>query len=204
MISSQNLAKDIALDLDQNAYTTWYDAPKILRAINSACEFIQSYMKRPRTLVLETKQLNWTDVTDTFTLDNEVLYPYWAELNEVRLDRTNIPLIWRVHEPVNSFYVSWNTIKTSGMWNRLDVLYHKWFKALQSLWYNDIDMPWSMWQVLLHTALWFMYPSGLDIWSSLANQHYQMVMTLLDNYGKAYWFDLQPDNARASSIYTTK
>jgi hypothetical protein len=91
MISSALLAQDISLDLDQNAYTTWYDSPKILRAINSACEFIQSYMKWPRTLVLETKQL--TDATDTFTLDNEVLYPYWAELDEIRFDRTNIPLI---------------------------------------------------------------------------------------------------------------
>lgn len=199
MISSALLAQDISLDLDQNAYTTWYDSPKILRAINSACEFIQSYMKWPRTLVLETKQL--TDATDTFTLDNEVLYPYWAELNEIRFDRTNIPLIWRKHEPVKSFYVSWNVIKTSDVWTRLDVLYHKWFKALTSLWYNDIEMPWTMWQLLLHTALWFMYPSGLDIGSSLSNQHYNMVLTLLQSYGKAYGFDMQPEAAKAISIY---
>lgn len=204
MISSSLLAQDIGLDLDQNAYTTWYDSPKILRAINSACEFIQSYMKWPRTLVLETKQLEWSAVLDTFTLDNEVLYPYWAELDWRKIDRTNIPLIWRKCEPKDSFYVSWNVIKTSAAWNRLDILYHKWFKALQNLWIDDIDMPAAMWQVLLHTALWFMYPSGLDIGSSLANQHYQMVMTLLDNYGKAYGFDIQPDNARAASIYTTK
>ena len=199
MISSALLAQDISLDLDQNAYTTWYDSPKILRAINSACEFIQSYMKWPRTLVLETKQL--TNATDTFTLDNEVLYPYWAELNEIRFDRTNIPLIWRKHEPVKSFYVSWNVIKTSDTWTRLDILYHKWFKALTSLWYNDIEMPWTMWQLLLHTALWFIYPSGLDIGSSLSNQHYNMVLTLLQSYGKAYGFDMQPEAAKAISIY---
>jgi hypothetical protein len=81
MISSTLLAQDISLDLDQNAYTSWYDSPKILRAINSACEFVQSYMKRPWTLVLETKQLNDNETTDTFTLDNEVLYPYRAELD---------------------------------------------------------------------------------------------------------------------------
>lgn len=201
MISSTLLAQDISLDLDQNAYTSWYDSPKILRAINSACEFVQSYMKWPRTLVLETKQLDDNETTDTFTLDNEVLYPYRAELDWNIKDRTNIPLIWRRHEPKASFYVSWNIIKTSEAWNKLDVLYHKWFKALTSLWYDDIDMPSAMWQLLLHTALWFIYPSGLDIGSSLSNQHYNMVMTLLQSYGKAYGFDMQPEAAKAISIY---
>jgi hypothetical protein len=43
MISSSKLAISIANDLDQNAYTSWYNDPKILDAINSACNFVLAY-----------------------------------------------------------------------------------------------------------------------------------------------------------------
>lgn len=199
MLSSTLLAQDINLDLDQNAYTSWYDKTKILNAINSACEFIQIYAKRPWTLTLETVELEQPD--SLFTCANEIIYPYWAELDWIKYDRTNIPIIGRDQELAKTFYVDWNVVKTEDTWKKLNILYHRWFKRLTALWMDDIDMPQAMHQVLLHTALWFMYPSGLDIGSSLSNQHYNMMMTLLSTYWKAYWFDIQPVAAKAISIY---
>lgn len=201
MISSNLLAQDIVLDLDQNAYTSWYDKTKILNAINSACEFIQIYAKRPWTLTLESIESDDPKWSDLFTCANEIIYPYWAELDWVKFDRTNIPLIWRDRELWDSFYVSWNVVKTSEPWKKLDILYHRGFQRLSTLWNDDIDMPQAMHQTLLHTALWFVYPSGLDIWASLSNQHYNMMMTLLSTYWKAYGFDIQPVAAKAVSIY---
>jgi hypothetical protein len=52
-----------------------------------------------------------------------------------------------------------------------------------------------------HIALWFAYPSWLEIWASLANQHFQMATTILDTYAKAYWDKIQPKTVQASRIY---
>jgi hypothetical protein len=59
-----------------------------------------------------------------------------------------------------------------------------------------------MFQPLIHICLWFLYPSGLDIGSSLANQHYSMAKTLLDSYAKAYGSLIQPKQLEAAAIYT--
>jgi hypothetical protein len=63
-------------------------------------------------------------------------------------------------------------------------------------------MPDTMFQVLTHVALWFVYPGGMDVGSSLANQNYQMAQTLLGIYTKAYGFNLQPGQVEAAGIYT--
>lgn len=199
MISSKQLAEQINLDLDQNAYTTWHDNKKILWAINSACNFLHMFTKRPRTLELAKKEE--TTVTDLFTFDHEIMFPYWIELDWDELDRTNVPLVWRDWELDSVFYVNGNVIKTWKKWKVIHLLYHRGHNKLTSLWDNDLNIPYSMQQVLLHLALWFIYPGWLDIWSSLANQNYQMAQTLLTTYWKAYWFDMQPTAAKASGIY---
>jgi len=91
MISSSELAQNIVNDLDQNAYTTWHDPNKILRAINGACNFVLAYARRPRSLTLGEK----TEATakDIFTFDHELFYPYWGELDGENIKITNIPIV---------------------------------------------------------------------------------------------------------------
>ena len=200
MLSSQNLAQNIVNDLDQNAYTSWHDQTKILRGINSACSFLLAYWKRPWSLEIMKSEKD--PATDEFTFDNDIFYPYRANLDWVKLKRNNIPIVWLDDEESRSFHVLGNVVKTKESWKVLQVLAHRWRKRLNSLWTNDIAMPSTMFQPLTHLALWFIYPSWLELWSSLANQHYNMAITLLDTYAKAYWFNLQPSQVEAAAIYT--
>lgn len=200
MISSSELAQNIVNDLDQNAYTTWHDPNKILRAINSACNFVLAYARRPRSLTLWEK--NETTATDIFTFNHELFYPYRWELDWEKIKITNIPIVWLESEEDDSFYVNQNTLRTKTAGLKLNVLYHRWHEKITSLWNNDINMPDTMFQVLTHVALWFVYPGGMDVGSSLANQNYQMAQTLLGIYTKAYGFNLQPGQVEAAGIYT--
>ena len=98
MISSSVLALSIYNDLDQNGYTTWYDDPKILETINDAVNFVLAYTKWPWTLtseeVLTTAIAPATVAVPvrTFTLSNEIFYPYRAYLDEELKTQTNIPI----------------------------------------------------------------------------------------------------------------
>lgn len=200
MISSSELAKTIVSDLDQNAYTTWHDEQKILRAINSACDFVLAFGRWPWSLKL-TKISNTTK-TDTFTFPHAIFYPYWWQLDDSIIESTNVPIVWLESEKSWTFYAVENIVRTKDQWLNLSLLYHRWHQKLQSIWNNDIDMPEAMFQVLVHVSLWFVYPWWLDVWSSLANQNFQMADKLLTTYGKAYWFNLQAKQAEAAGIYT--
>lgn len=200
MISSSELAQNIVNDLDQNACTTWHDPNKILRAINSACNFLLAYARRPRSLTLWEQTV--TTATDIFTFNHELFYAYRGELDWETIKRTNIPIVWLESESDDAFYVNQNTLRTKTKWLKLSVLYHRWHEKLTSLWNNDINMPDTMFQVLTHISLWFIYPGGMDVGASLANQNYQMAQTLLGVYTKAYGFNLQPEQVEAAGIYT--
>jgi len=200
MISSSLLAGSIVNDLDQNAYTTWHDQSKIIGAINSACSFVLAYGRRPRNLEMAHKEES--TAVDTFSFPYEIYYPYWAELDWDYYERTNTPIVWLNTESNWTFYVNWWTIKFKDKWKKANLLCHRGHEKIQSLWNDDINMPDTMFQVLVHVSLWFIYPWGLDIWSSLSNQNYQMAKTLLDTYAKAYWFNLQAEQVEAAGIYT--
>lgn len=189
MISSSDLAKKIWYDLDQNAYTSWHDAQEIISVINSACEFLLAYTRRPRSLCLSEVSLQ--TAWNLFTLPSEIFYPYWADIDGKSISPTNIPIVWLANEDSCSFYAVWNTVKTKTLGKDLKLLYHRWHNPITSLAENDLDFPHSMFEVLKHLALWFIYPSGLDLWATLANNHYNMATALLWPYSKAYWFNLQ-------------
>lgn len=201
MISSSALALSIYNDLDQNGYTSWYDDPKILETIIDAANFVCAYAKRPFTLVSEEKIL--TDAAKTFTLNNEVFFPYSIYVDEQEKNMTTIPIMpyFVTTDWANKIYIHENIIDTSEAWKKVNILYHRWFNIITTLWTNDMFFPRTMYKAIIHIALWFLYPSGLDIGSSLANQHYQMAKTILDTYAKAYGSMIQPKKLEASSIY---
>lgn len=193
------LAEQIVLDLDQNAYTTWHDQKKILAVINAACEFLFAYTQRPWTLTMW--EIEQTNPETIFTFDEDILFPYRAELDWKELERTNIPIVGRMWEKVGTFFIFGDTIRTKDKWKKMQALYHRWHVPLTSLGTDDIDAPSTMNQVLLHLALWFIYPGGMDLGASLANQNYQMAQELLTVYSKAYGFDLQPSAVKTHRIY---
>lgn len=200
MISSSQLAASIYADLDQNAYTTWHDDPKILEAINNAVDFVLAYARWPRSL--KHDEIISTTPTSVFTLTCSAFSPYRAYLGEEEKNLSNTPIISFLDVSwTNKAYVYENTISFSETWLKANVLYHKWHTHLTSLWSNDIDMPSTMKQALLHVVLWFVYPGWLDMWSTLANQNYNQAKTLLDTYAKAYWQALMAKKAEPSNIY---
>lgn len=199
MISSSELAKSIVNDLDQNAYTTWHDPAKILMTMNSACNYLLAYARWPRSLKLA--QQAEADPTDTWTFNHDIFYPYRWELDWVNIDPTNIPIVWLDREESNKFYVVENSVRTKETWKNLSLLYHRWHEKLMSIWNDDIDLPYSMFQALVHLCLWMIYPGGMDVGSTLANQNYNMAKEILWVYTKAYGFNLQPKSAEASPIY---
>lgn len=199
MISSSELAKSIVNDLDQNAYTTWHDANKILSAINGACAFLLAWGRWPWNLTLWQKTSNTK--TDSWTFDHDIFYPYWWELDWSIIDSTNIPIVWLDREESNKFYVNENVVRTKEEWLNLSLLYHRGHKKIVSLWNDDINIPYTMFQALVHLSLWIIYPGWMDIWSSLSNQNYNMAKEIISVYAKAYWFNLQPKSVEASPIY---
>jgi len=200
MLSSSVLWQSISDDLDQNAYTTRHWAPKVLRAINSACNFVRAYYRRPRTLVWWN--LESATAVKEFTFDHNLFYPYRAYLDEEAKDITNIPIIDFINKENGKIYIQWNVVKTTEAGKKLTILYHAWHKKIEFIWVNDINMPDEMEQCLLHIALWFIYPWGMDLWASLANQNYQMAKTLLDTYSDAYWKQIQPKAIQPSPFYS--
>lgn len=199
MISSSELWLDIASELDQNAYTSWHNKNKILRVINSACNYLLAYHKWPWSLVLETKTL-WAK-WNIFTFDHNVFNPYKWWLDENEIDPTAVPIIARLDDNTWKFYTKENIINTSEQWLKLELLYHRWHKKLTTLGNDDIDIPEEYYQALIHIALWFVYPGGMDIWSSLANQNYNMAKDLLTTYSKAFGPLIQPKQAQPSRVY---
>ena len=123
MISSSELAQNIVNDLDQNAYTTWHDPNKILRAINGACNFVLAYARRPRSLTLGEK--TETTAQDIFSFNHELFYPYRGELDGETIKITNVPIVGLESESDNSFYVNQNTLRTKTKGLKLNVLYHR-------------------------------------------------------------------------------
>jgi len=199
MISSSQLGLDICSELDQNAYTSWHNPQKILRVINSACNYVLAYWKWPWSLKV------W-DITlpvagKSFTFDHNIFYPYWAYLDEKKLDPTVVPLMWFLDDNTWKYYVNGNIVTTTEAGKNLKLLYHNWHNKITSLGNNDIDIPEEFYQALIHVALRFVYPGGLDIWSSLANQNYNMAKDLLTAYAKAYWPLIQPKQAEMARIY---
>ena len=202
MISSSYVASILYNDLDQNAYTSWYDDNKILQVINSACNYICAYGKRPWTL--KSEEILLTVKSNTFTATSEIFFPYWAFLDEEEKTITNVPIFpsFRNVDGANKAYVSDGVVTTSEQWLKLNILYHKWFNKLKILGADDIFFPAALEQAVIHVCLWFLYPSGLDIGSTLANQHFNMADKLLSTYAKAYGFLIQPKNVEAANIYT--
>lgn len=202
MISSQDLALAIFNDLDQNGYTSAYDDSAILGMINDAANFVCAYAKRPWTLTSE--EILLTAKARTFTAKNEIFYPYSIYLDEQEKTLTDIPILptFLTQDGSNKAYVIDNTVHFSEEWLKVNILYHKWWNTLTHLWTNDMFFSRAMFKALQHIALWFIYPSWLDIGSSLANQHFQMAKTILDTYAKAYWFNIQPKKLEAAGIYS--
>jgi hypothetical protein len=199
MISSSKLAISIANDLDQNAYTSWYNDPKILDAINSACNFVLAYWKWPWSLV--SWEITESTAVRAFTFTHELFYPYWAYLDETEKKLTVVPIIDFLHLDTWKVYVDSNVVRTTESGLKINILYHRWHDFLTSLWIDDINMPETMFQALIHVALWFLYPGGLDIWSWLANQNYNMAKTILDTYAKAYGKSIQPEQMAPAAHY---
>ena len=199
MISSKQLAISITNDLDQNAYTSWHDSPKILDAINDACNFVLAYAKRPWSL--ESWEIILTVKWRSFKFAHELFYPYRAYLDERLVDITLIPIIDFLHKDTGKVYVDLDTVKTTDDGLKLNILYHRWHVPLLSLWTDDIDIPRSMFQAITHVALRFVYPGGLDIGAGMANQNFNMAKALLDTYAKAYWKSVQPKDMQPSAIY---
>jgi len=199
MLSSSELGQTICNDLDQNAYTTWYDSPKILKAINSACNYVRAYAKRPWNL--EHWHKVETALVSSFTFDHNIFYPYRAYLDGEKKDITAVPIVDFLHEDTKKIYVKWNIVKTTEPWKVLDILYHAWYKKITSLATNDIDIPDELEQALIHVSLRFIYPGGMDLWSTLANQHFNQAKELLTTYAKAYGPSVQPKQAEPAAIY---
>jgi hypothetical protein len=199
MISSSLLAISIANDLDQNAYTSWHDSPKILDVINSACNFILAYGKWPWSLVL------WEIIDPlavrAFVFTHEIYYPYRAYLDESLKEMTVIPIVDFLHQDTGKVYIDWQVVRTTEPGKKLNILYHRWHDFLTTLWIDDINMPATMFQALIHVSLWFIYPGGLDIGAWLANQNFIAAKAILDTYAKAYGKSIQPENMAPAARY---
>lgn len=201
MLSSSQVSILVSNDLDQNAYTSWHTGPKILNAISNAVNFILAYHKRPWSLVSAEQTV--PSPTDQFTLDTEIFYPYWAYIDEKPLEHTAIPIVDFINKESCKFYVYDKVVKTSEAGIKFNMLYHRWHNKLTSIGDDDINLPDNMEQALIHVVLRYMYPSWLDLWASLSNQHFNMAKTILDTYKKAYWTLIQPKDIIPSRVYTS-
>lgn len=201
MLSSSKLALSIYNDLDQNAFTSWHNDSEILENINEAINFVSAYAKRPWNLYHE--EIILPNSSQQFTAWFEIFHPYWVYLDEQEQTISNIPMLpsFDARKESGRAYIWEKIIQTSETWKKINILYHKWHNAITSLWNDDINIPRAMKKAIHHIALRFSYPSGLEIWASLANQHFQMATTILDTYAKAYWDKIQPKSVQASRIY---
>ena len=157
MISSSQLSLSIANDLDQNAYTTWQTGPKILDIINSSVNFVLAYQKRPWSLVSGEMILPASGTE--FLFNTEIFYPYRAYLDEHKLGKTLLPIVTFLDENTKKFYVSDRLVRTSEPGLKLNMLYHRGHAHLLAFGTNDIDVPFTIYQAIVHVALWFIYPS---------------------------------------------
>jgi hypothetical protein len=125
MISSSDLALAIYNDLDQNGYTSAADDSAILQLICDAANFVCAYAKRPFTLVSEEHIL--PTASKTFTVDNEIFFPYAIHLDEEEKFITNIPIMpyFITADGSNKTHVLENVVNFSESGKKINILYHK-------------------------------------------------------------------------------